>query len=97
MTPVRLRAIAEADILAAFLWYEERRKGLGTEFRSALDEAFERIGAGPKLYPVLHRDTRRSLVKRFPYAVFYRIIGGEVVVVACLHASRDPRVWRARR
>ena len=34
---VILRAEARSDALQAFEWYEERRAGLGIEFRDALD------------------------------------------------------------
>jgi hypothetical protein len=45
---------------------------------------------------VVLRDIRRQLLKRFPYGLFYRLIEGQVVVVACFHAKRSPRVWRSR-
>lgn len=48
------------------------------------------------LPPVVHRDTRRLLLRRFPYGVFYRLVKDEIVVVGCLHAKRHPRVWRGR-
>jgi plasmid stabilization system protein ParE len=37
------------------------------------------------------------LVKRFPYGLFYRLLDQQVVVVACFHTSRNPRVWRDRK
>jgi len=38
MTPrLVVRAAAEADILDAALWYEQRAPGLGTEFLLAVD------------------------------------------------------------
>ena len=49
-----------------------------------------------KAYPVVHRGTRRMLVRRFPYAIFYRTYGDVAVVVACMHGSRDPRRWKSR-
>ena len=34
--------------------------------------------------------------RRFPYGLFYGLIDGQVVVVACFHAKRSPRMWRSR-
>jgi plasmid stabilization system protein ParE len=34
--------------------------------------------------------------RRFPYALFFRIVDGTVHVVACFHSSRDPRQWQRR-
>ncbi|MCA3008429.1 MAG: hypothetical protein INH34_08685 [Phycisphaerales bacterium] len=45
---------------------------------------------------MLLRDARQALVRRFPYRVLDRIVGEEIVVVACLHAHQDPRTWRRR-
>lgn len=42
-------------------------------------------------------DTRQALVRRFPYRVLYRLLGEEIVVVACFHARRDPSNWKLRR
>ena len=52
----------------------------------------------PLRYPVVHRNIRRALVRRFPYGVFYTLIEDEVLVVACFHSKRNPSllVDRAR-
>jgi plasmid stabilization system protein ParE len=51
----------------------------------------------PVLYPVVHRDARRALLPRFPYALFYRPEPDRILVIACFHAKRDPLVWQSRR
>jgi len=97
LKPPILRLAAAADVEDAYRWYEERREGLGDEFLAAIQAAVDSVVAHPLAAPIVHRDTRRVLVRRFPYGVFYRLIKGQVVVVACFHAKRHPRVWRARR
>jgi len=92
-----LRPAATADIEDAYVWYEAQRSGLGRAFRDSVDAALLLMAASPKAYPILHRDTRRALLRRFPYCLFYRLVGEQVVVVACMHAKRNPRSWRARR
>jgi plasmid stabilization system protein ParE len=57
---------------------------------------FEGLLDNPLQHRVVHRDTRRANLRRFPYGVFYRTIDADVVVLACFHASRDPRRWRRR-
>jgi len=39
---------------------------------------------------VLCRRVRRSLLRRFPYRIFYTIEADPLSVVACLLASRNP-------
>jgi len=95
--PIIVRPAAAADIEEAFLWYEDQRPGLGHEFLVAVQSARESIAAHPAMYPVIHRDARRALLHRFPYGIVYRIHGDAIVVVACMHGSRDPRRWRSRK
>lgn len=81
---------------AAYEWYENQRQGLGSAFRLAIDAAVELIAANPSASPVVRRSIRRVLLRRFPYALFYRVVGDEVVVEACIHAKQHPRAWRSR-
>jgi len=93
---VVLRPAAAADVEAAYRWYEQQRAGLGDEFLDAVRATLRAIEANPASYAVGYRNTRRGLVRRFPYAVFCRVMGEHVVVVACMHARRNPRQWRRR-
>jgi plasmid stabilization system protein ParE len=91
------RPAAGRDLDRAYAWYERERKGLGEEFLAAVFTTAKQILENPESYPVLHRQTRRALVHRFPYGLFYRIIGETIVVVACFHTSRNPTGWQRRR
>lgn len=68
MTPrlVVLRA-AEADIADAALWYEQRAPGLGAEFLRAVDVTLAEVARMPERFPVVYRESRRALLRRFPY------------------------------
>jgi plasmid stabilization system protein ParE len=93
---VLIRPAAAADLQDAFDWYERQQSGLGAEFREAVRETLRDIAAGPMLYQAVYRDTRRALLRRFPYGLYYRIYPDAVVVVACMHGRRNPRRWKAR-
>lgn len=97
MKRVVVRPAAAADIEDAYQWYELQRPGLGDEFLAALRSTRDRILERPEAFPVLHRDTRRAFIpRRFPYGLLYRIYDDTIIVVACMHAKRDPRVWQRR-
>src|ERR1019366_4091906 len=85
---------AELDIADAYVWYEGRRAGLGEEFLSSVDACLEGIRRRPEMYPVVHEGYRRSLIRRFPYAVFYEQSEATVTIYAVFHTSRDPDKWR---
>lgn len=93
---VRLREEADADLGAAASWYEQQRIDLGHEF---LDEAlavFRQIAERPLTYPLVHRNTRRALMARFPFGIYFRVERSHIVVLAVLHGSRHPRHWHRR-
>ena len=97
MTQVVVRPAAAADIEDAYHWYEQQRPGLGEDFLVALRSTLDRVVTHPEAFAVVHRATRRALVpRRFPYGLFYRIYGDTIVVVACMHAKRNPQRWRRR-
>ena len=97
MKQVIVRPAAAADIQDGFQWYELQRPGLGEEFLAALRQTRDPVVEHPEAFPVLLRDTRRALIpRRFPYGLLYRVYGETMVVVACMHAKRDPRRWQRR-
>jgi plasmid stabilization system protein ParE len=80
----------------AYHWYESQQLGLGDEFLDCVDKLLNQICQMPESYAVIHRDVRRSVLQRFPYAVYYRIISSRVVVIAIFHARRNPKSWQIR-
>ena len=98
MIRVLVRPAAAADIENAYQWYEQQRAGLGAEFLAALRATMDLVLIHPEAFPVIHRETRRVLLRhRFPYGLLYRTHGETLVVVACMHAKREPRRWKSRR
>jgi toxin ParE1/3/4 len=65
-------------------------------FRQAVEAGLALIANHPKGQPLVGRNTRRVLLRRFPYSLFYYVEGDTVVVYGRLHGSRDPRVWQDR-
>lgn len=55
------------------------------------------IAEQPLAYPRVRGETRRGLVRRFPYAIYFRILAGEVVILAVMHGRQHPRRWLSRR
>jgi plasmid stabilization system protein ParE len=90
----RLEVRQELD--EAYNWYESQQTKLGDEFLDSVDEILNRICQMPESYAVVYRDVRRAVLRRFPYAVYYRIISSRVVVTAVFHSRRDPKIWQAR-
>jgi len=84
------------ELNEAYRWYESQKRGLGDEFLDCVDEMLNRICLMPESYAIVYRDVRRAVVRRFPYAVYYRIVSSRVIVTAIFHSRRDPKSWQAR-
>ena len=86
-----LRPAAKADIDAAAAWLEEQSPRAAAKFWRALDQTLQRIRENPLQYQRVIGEARRAALRRFRYALFYVVTADEVVVVACIHGSRDPK------
>jgi plasmid stabilization system protein ParE len=93
---VIVRPAARSDILIAYRWYEKERNGLGMAFLIAIRSAMDIVVENPEAYAVVRGDIRRVNLHRFPYAVFYRFRAELIIVIACMHCSRDPKRWQSR-
>jgi plasmid stabilization system protein ParE len=87
---------ARAELIEARDWYSARGAELADRFITEIDNVVARIATAPQQFPLVHRDVRRARCRRFPYALFFRVIGGTVQVIACFHSKRDPRQWQRR-
>ena len=98
MNRYRLASIpaVDSDIESAFAWYENERRGLGLEFLEEVRAAYDRIGASPQQYQAVRSDIRRAFTRRFPYAVYFVVDDDKIVILAVIHASRDPAEWQHR-
>lgn len=88
---------ARAELIDAQDWYENEVPGLGRRFRAAVEAVIVRMIANPGQFPVIHKNVRRALLRRFPYALMFVTEADETLtVIACFHGSRDPAQWRDR-
>lgn len=87
---------ARADLVDAVNWYDTHAPHVVPQFRDALLAALARIVEHPKQFPPTYKDTRRALLRRFPYIVVFRELHDAVYVVAIFHTSRDPLIWKRR-
>ncbi len=84
------------ELNEAHSWYESQKSSLGDEFLDCVDETVNLICQMPESYAVTYRDVGRAIVRRFPYAVYYRIVSSRVIVTAIFHSRRDPKSWQMR-
>jgi plasmid stabilization system protein ParE len=87
---------ARVELIEAQDWYEREAPGFGRRFRHAIDALAERMSINPLQFPVVYKNVRRALLRRFPYALFFVMENETLFVIACFHGSRDPSHWQRR-
>ena len=97
-TPIRIHPEADEELHVIADWYDEHGQG-GELFLAAVSEIVDDIAAAPWRWPVVQGiapPTRRRLLSRFPYSVYYRIDDQGVLVVAIAHQRREHLYWLGR-
>lgn len=82
---------AKDDVGLSFAWYERQRRGLGFEFLDCVEAAIRSIQDNPKLYKIFYDNFRGTVVRRFPFSIYYTIEGDEVVVHAIFDSRQHPK------
>jgi hypothetical protein len=82
---------AEVEIDDAYLYYEDKRIGLGKEFLDHLDHYLQIICEYPKHFPVKNKKFREAYLIRFPYLVIYEIEKNKVVVYSVFNTPQNPK------
>jgi len=75
---------------------DEQRPGLGEEFILEIDHAVANAAAAPERYPIVFGDVRRTVARRFPFSVYFRVRRDSMVVPSVFDGRRNPAIWQRR-
>jgi len=89
---------AEIDIDEAYIWYERLQIGLGDKFYDAVNECVLYILKNPFSCEELYRGTRRCVMRKFPYGIYYKILSDidEVQILGVVNFKRNPEIIMER-
>jgi plasmid stabilization system protein ParE len=93
---VRFHPKARGELRLARGWYYERSPLSATAFAHGVDNAISRITESPNSYPLADYGTRKLVLQRFPFNIFYVTLQTEIVIVAVAHQKRRPGYWSSR-
>jgi hypothetical protein len=65
---------AEAELVEAAQFYEQRVSTLGAQFLNAADLSIAAILEDPTRWRIIEENVRHYLMPRFPYAIYYRVL-----------------------
>ena len=87
---------ASSEYEAAFDWYFARSKASASTFADELAQAVNMIAEAPHRWPAGLHGTRKFLLHRFPFAVYYRELPSAIQVVAVALGHGRPGYWKTR-
>jgi len=91
-----VRPEAQIEVQEAFDYDEEKSKGLGFKFMRSLDAALQSVKRNPLSYQTIYKESRRVLLRKFPYVLFYVVEETRVAVIAVFHQRRSDIDWVRR-
>lgn len=98
MKPIIIHSEARAELDEAIGYYEQRQAGLGLDLQGEVEQAIGHIQQTPGMgVPYKRTDYRYSLVRRFPYVIYYMELPDVIWVAAIAHGKRRPGYWRRRK
>jgi len=88
--------LAEKELLDARDFYDELVFGLGKSFVLEIEYVLQRIKSNPLEFPFYFSEFRKALLRKFPFAVIFKISGKKIFVLAIAHQKRKPRYFTNR-
>jgi len=87
---------AEQELAAAVNLGEQRSAGLGGELLMEAERIAELLCEAPNIGEPIDARHRRFPMRRFPFAIIYRVDGDVLRVIALSHRRQRPGYWRGR-
>lgn len=81
---------AQEDLLAGYEFYERQSSGIGQYFLDSLFADIDSLLLFHGVHQVVHR-YHRLMSRRFPFAIYYRVVRSTVRVYRILDCRRNPR------
>ncbi len=91
-----INPFAEEDLKDAKKWYDLQLEKLGDDFLKEIRKTIFHIQKNPLQFQKVRKQTRRAIVKRFPYLIYFVVNDQVINVFAVFHSSRSPEVWKER-
>ena len=88
--------LAEHELNEAAQYYDLEDPGLGAAFLEEVDRGLQSIQAHPEAGAIVRGAVRRRLLRRFPYALLYKIKPSGIRILAVMNLRRRPTYWVGR-
>ncbi len=87
----------ETDLMEAIDWYKNISSKNAINLLADIEDAIHSLSRNPLLFQKVNSRVRKANLKVYPYKIVYKIIKGELVIVALAHHKRHPKYWKKRK
>lgn len=86
---VKFTESAKNDLDELRSWYYEINPKLVIKLNKELKTKLSRVKSNPEIYTIKYKELRSFKINRFPYLLYYKVVGELLYVVAIIHTKRD--------
>ena len=89
----RLHPLAKQDIIEAYEWYEDKKKGLGDRFADSVSKLIMNITKTPEIFGSKDKIYfREATLKDFPYIIVYKVLEHkkDIFISSVHHVKKHP-------
>lgn len=93
---VSFNPLAARELYDAAQYYDLESEGLGLAFIAEVQRNLQLIHEHPEVGQIVRGTVRRSLLRRFPYALLYSRQADTIRILAVMNLKRRPSYWVGR-
>jgi len=87
---------ASIELDDAIEYYNLQSPGLGKKFLEEVLETIELISRFPQLWTQNTKNTRKAVLRKFPFNLIYSELEDKLYIIAVAHQNREPEYWIER-
>ncbi len=88
---------AEIDFDKSYQYYYSKESPkVANSFYKQINLSLEILKQHPASFPLAYKNVRKYVVKKFPFVIYYQLVGSAIRVIAIFHTSRNPEIWNDR-
>lgn len=92
---VEISPEAEREIVQAAQWYAQKNRLAADVFRTTVFDSIDTISHSPLSWAKVSEDgIRKFVLPRYPYSLFFTVLGSTVEILTVAHNRRMPGYWR---
>lgn len=77
--------------------YKNISLNVANQFVINVEHGVALIREQPHAWSIVSKNIRRSIVKGYPYSIFFSEFNGKIYILAMAHQKRKPNYWKKRK